>query len=185
MPLEIDPATGLARDVRQVLSPHYDARPAGAVPELLVIHGISLPPGEFGGPWIDQLFTGNLSASGHEYFAQLGGLRVSAHFFIARSGRLTQCAPLLARAWHAGESSFEGRPACNDFSIGIELEGTDETAYEPIQYLRLAELIRALLTACPTLGAERIVGHSDIAPGRKTDPGPSFDWMHLRTLLAA
>ena len=183
-PLQIDQATGLLTGVRQVLSPHRDSRPAGSSPELIVVHGISLPPGEFGGPWIDRLFTGNLPADAHPYFAGIAALCVSAHALIRRDGEIVQYVPFLQRAWHAGQSEYCGRAACNDFSIGIELEGQDETPYEDVQYEQLAALIEALLAAYPTLSAERIVGHCDIAPGRKTDPGPAFDWSRLRTRLA-
>ena len=182
--LTIDPDTGLLTGVRQVLSPHLDERPSGAVPELLVIHGISLPPGEFGGPWIDRLFTGALPPAVHPYFAQIAGLRASAHALIRRDGQLVQYVPFGARAWHAGKSAYRGRAGCNDFSIGVELEGTDDTPYTDAQYASLVALTAALLGAYPTLHAQAIVGHSDIAPERKTDPGPSFDWARLRTLLA-
>lgn len=178
-PLRIDAATGLLAGVRQVLSPHQDARPAGVAAELIVIHGISLPPGEFGGPWIDRLFVGGLPADAHEYFRGIAGLRVSAHALVRRDGAITQFVPFGARAWHAGVSAYRGRAACNDFSIGIELEGTDAVGYEDVQYERLGALIAALLQTYPTLAAERIVGHSDIAPGRKTDPGPCFEWGRL------
>jgi AmpD protein len=181
---QVDPATGLAQQLRQVLSPHCDERPAGTHPELIVVHGISLPPGEFGGPWIDQLFTGGLQAGAHPYFATLAGLRVSAHVLVRRDGQAVQYVPFGWRAWHAGTSSWQGRPACNDFSIGIELEGTDDRAYEAAQYRALAALIAALCRAYPTLAKERIVGHSEIAPGRKSDPGPAFEWPRLRALLA-
>jgi AmpD protein len=177
--MQIDRATGLLAGVTQVLSPHFDARPVGVSAELIVVHGISLPPGEFGGPWIDQLFTGALAPDAHPYFAQIAEQRVSAHALIRRDGQIVQYVPFGARAWHAGESQYEGRPVCNDFSIGIELEGTDERAYENAQYESLAGLLRALLAAYPALARERIVGHSDIAPGRKTDPGPAFDWPRL------
>jgi len=175
--LSIDVITGLMPGVRQVLSPHFDQRPPGVL-------GISLPPGEFGGPWIDRLFTGNLPASAHPAFAAIAGLRVSAHAVIRRDGAITQYVPFAARAWHAGESSYRGRAACNDFSVGIELEGTDEMAYMTPQYQSLASLVRSLCAAYPTLHTERLTGHSDIAPGRKTDPGPAFDWPRLRALLA-
>lgn len=183
MPLDIDAATGLIKDVRQVLSPHFDARPAGVVADLIIVHGISLPPGEFGGPWIDALFTGGLPAGRHPYFESIKGLRVSSHVVIRRDGGLTQYVPFTRRAWHAGVSEYCGRTACNDFSIGIELEGTDERPYEAAQYTALAALVRALLATHPSLSHERLVGHSDVAPGRKTDPGPAFDWARLRTLL--
>ena len=145
--------------------------PPGVLPELIVVHGISLPPGEFGGPWIDRLFTGNLPAAAHPDFATIATLRVSAHALIRRDGAITQFVPFGARAWHAGVSSYQGRSACNDFSVGIELEGTDQIAYEEPQYHSLARLIGALCDCYPSLSAQRVVGHSDIAPGRKTDPG--------------
>jgi len=182
--VHIDPATGLLRAVRQVLSPHFDARPKGSAPDLIVVHGISLPPGEFGGAWIDQLFTGGLDPGAHPYFRNIAEQRVSAHALIRRDGQIVQYVPFQARAWHAGESQYDGRPACNDFSIGIELEGTDDLAYEDAQYESLGTLVRALLAAYPSLASERVVGHSDIAPGRKTDPGGAFDWPRLRRLLA-
>jgi AmpD protein len=182
-PLKIDTATGLVAGVRQVLSPHLDARPKGVAPELLVVHGISLPPGEFGGPWIDRLFTGTLPADAHPSFRERAGLRVSAHVLIRRHGEIVQYVPFGERAWHAGESQYRGRPACNDFSIGVELEGTDETPYTDAQYTQLAALAAALLRAYDSLNEEHIVGHSDVAPGRKTDPGASFDWPRFRALL--
>jgi N-acetyl-anhydromuramoyl-L-alanine amidase len=182
-PLKIDTATGLVAGVRQVLSPHLDARPKGVAPELLVVHGISLPPGEFGGPWIDRLFTGTLPADAHPSFRERAGLRVSAHVLIRRDGEIVQYVPFGERAWHAGESQYRGRPACNDFSIGVELEGTDETPYTDAQYTQLAALAAALLRAYDSLNEEHIVGHSDVAPGRKTDPGASFDWPRFRALL--
>jgi len=181
--LQIDRSTGLVAHVRQVLSPHFDERPAGSAPELIVVHGISLPPAEFGGPWIDRLFTGNLPAEAHPFFRDIAASRVSAHGLIRRSGELVQYVPFDKRAWHAGKSEYRGRSACNDFSIGIELEGTDDLAYEAAQYTRLAELIGALLATYPSLAPERVLGHSDIAPGRKSDPGPSFDWDRLRSML--
>jgi len=181
----VDAATGLLAGVRQVLSPHFDERPAGMQPELLVVHGISLPPGEFGGPWIDRLFTGTLPWDAHPYFKEIEGLRASAHALIRRAGQIVQYVPFSARAWHAGKSAWRGRNACNDFSIGIELEGTDATPYTDAQYAALAALIAALLEAYPSLSAAAIAGHSDIAPGRKTDPGPAFDWPRLRGMLAA
>jgi N-acetyl-anhydromuramoyl-L-alanine amidase len=182
--LKIDAATGLLLGARQVLSPHYDARPAGVEPELLVVHGISLPPGEFGGPWIDRLFTGTLAADAHPYFREIVGRRVSAHVLIRRDGQIVQYVPFGARAWHAGQSSWAGRSACNDFSIGIELEGTDEIPYTDAQYESLANLSAALLRAYPRLSAQAMVGHSDVAPGRKSDPGPVFEWPRFRSLVA-
>jgi AmpD protein len=184
-PYSIDTVTGLITGVRQVLSPHWDARPAGAVPELIVIHGISLPPDEFGGGWIERLFCANLPAQRHAYFAGIARARVSAHLLVARDGGITQFVPLGLRAWHAGVSSYQGRSSCNDFSIGIEVEGTDERPYADAQYAGLGGVIQALLHSFSTLSRDRIVGHSDIAPGRKTDPGLSFDWQRLRAGLSA
>jgi AmpD protein len=181
--LKIDPVTGLCVGVCQVLSPHWDARPRGTAPELLVVHGISLPPGQFGGPWIDRLFTGTLPAEAHPSFREPAGLRVSAHALIRRDGQIVQYVPFGERAWHAGESQYRGRPACNDFSIGIELEGTDDTPYTDAQYTQLAALAATLLGAYGSLNAEHIVGHSEVAPGRKTDPGASFEWPRFRALL--
>ena len=185
-PVKVEPVTGLVTGARQVLSPHYDHRPAGSVPDLIIVHGISLPPNEFGGPWIDRLFTGNLLAEAHPEFAALmaPGRRVSAHVVIRRDGQIVQYVPFGERAWHAGVSEYRGRSACNDFSVGIELEGTDVIPYTEPQYASLAALIRGLLEAYPTLSRERIAGHSDVAPGRKTDPGPVFEWSRLRELLA-
>lgn len=183
LPLRIDPATGLLLGTRQVLSPHFDARPAGTLAELIVVHGISLPPGDFAGPWIDRLFTGNLPPDAHPYFREIVAARVSAHALIRRTGEIVQYVPFGQRAWHAGKSEYAGRQACNDFSIGIELEGTDELPYENPQYESLAALIKALLATYPSLSSERVVGHSDIAPGRKTDPGASFDWHRLRAAI--
>jgi N-acetyl-anhydromuramoyl-L-alanine amidase len=175
-------AEGWLQSARHLVSPHQNPRPDAEV-SLLVIHGISLPPGEFGGPWIDDLFLGRLEAQAHPYFATLAGLQVSAHCLIHRDGELVQYVPFQARAWHAGISSYGGRGACNDFSIGIELEGTDDSGYTEAQYATLIAVTRALLLHYPALTPERIVGHSDIAPGRKTDPGASFDWGYYRQLL--
>ena len=168
---------------RQLLSPHQNERPNGEV-SLLVVHGISLPPGEFGGPWIDDLFLGRLDPQAHPYFAEIANLQVSAHCLIRRAGEVVQYVSFDARAWHAGVSSFAGRSACNDFAVGIELEGTDTSGYTKAQYLSLAAVTRTLLDYYPQLTPERIVGHSDIAPGRKTDPGEGFDWPLYRRLLA-
>jgi AmpD protein len=181
--MEVHTATGLLTGVRQILSPHRDARPSGAVTDLIVVHGISLPPGDYGGPWIEQFFTGNLPATVHPYFAEIAARRVSAHLLIRRDGEILQFVPFQARAWHAGVSRYEGREACNDFSIGIELEGTDDGEYSEPQYSQLAAAIHALCAAYPALNPQRVVGHSDVAPGRKTDPGAAFDWPKLRTLL--
>lgn len=170
--------------VRIVPSPNCDDRPEREVVSLLVVHGISLPPGEFGGPYIDALFTNSLDEEAHPFFKEIAGLRVSAHLLIRRDGEVVQYVPFTRRAWHAGVSCFGGRERCNDFSIGIELEGTDEIPYEPVQYQRLAEVTKLLLASFPALDGERIAGHCDIAPGRKSDPGPCFDWPHYRSLLA-
>jgi N-acetyl-anhydromuramoyl-L-alanine amidase len=183
--LQANPTTGLMRGARQVPSPNRDARPVGTVPDLIVVHGISLPPGEFGGAWIDRLFTNTLPAGEHPYFAEIEGLTVSSHLCIDRKGEVRQYVSFNERAWHAGSSSYQGRSACNDFSIGIELEGADTVPYEPVQYQALADAIAALCAAYPALSADRLVGHSDISPGRKTDPGPAFDWPRARSLVAA
>ncbi len=181
----VETATGLLVNVRQVLSPYFNERPGGIPPELIVLHGISLPPGEFGGPWIDRLFTGNLPWEAHPYFKRIEGLKASSHVVIDRNGAVTQYVPFGKRAWHAGTSSYRGREGCNDFSVGIELEGADETPYTQLQYANLSALIAALIAAYPSLSSEHIAGHSDVAPGRKTDPGPAFDWARLRAALAA
>jgi len=172
----VDPE-GRVREARHTWSPHRDERPPGTVVDLLVIHNISLPPGEFGGPAIADLFAGRLDTGSHPWFARLAGLRVSAHFLIRRDGELLQFVPCGERAWHAGESAWRGRPRCNDFSIGIELEGTDDQPFTERQYGVLVPLSVALLRAYPIVD---VVGHSDISPGRKTDPGPCFDWARYR-----
>ena len=182
----VDPHTGLMQPARQVVSPNRDERPGGALPELIVVHGISLPPDEYGGPWIDRLFTSSLPADApdvHPFFATVMNLQVSSHLLIRRDGQYVQYVPFHLRAWHAGQSSYCGRERCNDFSIGIEMEGSDEIAYEPAQYRALSTAVHALCRAYPSLSPDRIAGHSDIAPGRKTDPGPAFDWPRLRALL--
>jgi AmpD protein len=181
----IDLDSGLMRGARQVASPNYDSRPPGIEADLIVVHGISLPPGEFGGPWIDRLFTNTLPPEVHPYFAEVGPLRVSSHLVIERDGAVTQYVRFTERAWHAGKSSYQGRDACNDFSVGVELEGSDTLPYEAAQYAALAAVVAALCAAYPRLSADRLVGHSDIAPGRKTDPGPAFDWPRARRLIAA
>jgi AmpD protein len=183
-PYQVEPSTGLLTRTRQVLSNHFDDRPAGSIVDLIVVHGISLPPGEYGGPWIEYLFTGTLPRHVHPFFATIPPGRVSAHVLVRRDGTPVQFVPFGARAWHAGISEYQGRPACNDYSIGIELEGTDETAYEPVQYRTLSAVISALLACYRSLTATRIVGHSDVAPGRKLDPGAKFDWPYLRALVA-
>lgn len=179
----IDSTTGWIDGVRRVASPNFDERPPGTELALIVVHGISLPPGEFGNRWIDRFFCNELPADADPYFATICTIKVSSHLLIARDGTLTQYVPFDKRAWHAGRSSYCGRSACNDFSIGIELEGTDELPYARAQYVALAEAVAALRRRYPSLRSAEIVGHSDIAPGRKTDPGPAFDWAALRELL--
>lgn len=166
---------------RRCASPNCNDRPLGTTIDLVVIHGISLPPEEFGGPYIDQLFSNTLDPTAHPYFEGLRGLTVSAHLLIRRDGELVQYVPLNRRAWHAGQSCWQGRDNCNDFSVGIELEGTDEVPYTEAQYRCLVAVVQELQRRYPTLRA--MAGHSDIAPGRKTDPGPSFDWLHFGELL--
>ena len=182
--MNIDPARERLLEARQVQSPNCDPRPVGTEVSLVVIHGISLPPGQYGGPEIDQLFTNRLDAAAHPYFAAIAGLRVSAHLLIRRDGELVQYVPFNLRAWHAGESCYEGSSACNDFSIGIELEGQDDEAYTDVQYAQLADVLQVLIETFPRISAGRIAGHSEVAPGRKTDPGPAFDWRSLRQRLA-
>ena len=183
MPMIID--SGWIRGVRKVPSPNCDARPPGVSLDLIVVHGISLPPGRFGGPWIDALFVNRLDPQAHPFFETIAALEVSAHVLISRDGASTQYVGFEQRAWHAGVSEYRGRTCCNDFSIGIELEGADDVPYEPAQYAALARLVRTLRAAYPTLRDAPVVGHSDVAPGRKTDPGPAFDWELCRRLCAA
>lgn len=173
---------GWLTGVKRVPSPHCDERPDEELPSLLVIHNISLPPGEFGGPYIDQLFTATLDPDAHPYFQDISQLRVSAHCLIRRDGSIVQYVPFDKRAWHAGVSLFAGRERCNDFSIGIELEGTDTLPFTQEQYQQLACITRLLLSTYP-ITPQRITGHSDIAPLRKTDPGPAFDWQHYHQLF--
>jgi AmpD protein len=179
----VDATTGWLDGIRRIESPNSDDRPSGTDLDLIVVHGISLPPGRYGEGWIDRFFCNELPAAADPYFATIAELKVSAHVLVARDGALTQYVPFNRRAWHAGRSAYCGRGACNDFSVGIELEGTDDTPYMRAQYESLAALVRALRTAYPSLRGAEIVGHSDIAPGRKTDPGPAFDWRALRDLL--
>jgi len=171
---------GYASTARRIPSPNRDARPPGCPVTLLVVHGISLPPGVFRGDAILRLFTNRLDPAEHPYYASIAALRVSAHFLVRRDGALLQFVGCNERAWHAGQSRWQGRERCNDFSIGIELEGTDDLPYTPAQYTTLARLVRALRRAYPI---EAIVGHSDISPGRKTDPGGAFDWSRLHRLV--
>jgi N-acetyl-anhydromuramoyl-L-alanine amidase len=174
-------AAGRVDAARYVASPNCDERPEGVSITLLVIHNISLPPGEFGGDAVERLFTNELDPAAHHYYRKLEGVRVSAHFLIRRTGELVQFVPCPKRAWHAGESVWRGRERCNDFSIGIELEGADEVPYAESQYRQLALLARALRSAYPI---SDIAGHSDIAPARKTDPGPGFDWPRFHSSIA-
>jgi AmpD protein len=171
-------ADGWIAAARKLPSPNFEARPAGAVPTLLVVHNISLPPGEFGGAAIAELFLNRLDCDAHPYYdTHLRGVRVSAHFVIRRDGALEQFVSCDQRAWHAGASNFFGRERCNDFSIGIELEGSDASAFEAAQYDTLSALAQALAAHYPI---DALAGHSDLAPGRKTDPGPHFDWARLQ-----
>ncbi len=170
------------RGARHVSSPNCDRRPAGCAPDLIVIHGISLPPGSFGGPHVEQLFCNRLDP-GIPGFDALRALRVSAHVLVGRDGAVVQFCAFSSRAWHAGVSSFAGRSRCNDFSIGIELEGCDSISYETVQYRRTARICALLMGRHPGITQERITGHSDIAPGRKTDPGPAFEWSRLHREL--
>jgi N-acetyl-anhydromuramoyl-L-alanine amidase len=164
-------------------SPNFNSRPENSEISLLVIHNISLPPGEFGGGYVQQFFQNRLDACLHPYFETIAELKVSAHLFIERDGKITQFVPFIARAWHAGSSSFDNVADCNNYSIGIELEGTDELPYSDAQYQALEKVSRQLLLTYPKLTPERITGHSDVAPGRKTDPGPAFDWQRYRNSL--
>lgn len=177
-PMHID-AEGLLVGGEYIPSPNCDPRPSGEI-ELLVIHNISLPPGQFGGDGVQCLFTNTLDADAHPYYRTIAGLKVSAHFFVRRDGYVVQFVSCLDRAWHAGLSCWQGRSRCNDFSIGIELEGTDDLPFTDAQYLALGKLSAALRSAYPIRG---IAGHSDIAPQRKTDPGPCFDWLRYLSEL--
>lgn len=179
----INEESGLLTPVYFIPSPNWDERPESSEINLLVIHGISLPPGEFGGNAITQLFTNKLNPKDHPFYEEIFELRVSAHLLIRRDGTLIQYVPFDKRAWHAGVSVFNGQEKCNDYSIGIELEGTDETDYTKEQYQKLAEVTEVLIERYPGITMDRIVGHSDVAPGRKTDPGPAFDWEYYRELL--
>jgi AmpD protein len=180
---QVDPKSHCLTGVSYRPSPNCDERPKADEIDLVVVHGISLPPNQFGGPYIEQLFTNCLDPGVHPYFADIAGLRVSAHVLIRRDGEIIQFVPFDRRAWHAGESQFQSRSGCNDFSIGIELEGADDIAYEPEQYHQLAAVLYALQQAYPAITREHIVGHCDIAPQRKTDPGPIFEWPKLFQLL--
>ncbi len=174
---------GWLQSAEVIRSPNFDARPEHAQIKLVVVHGISLPPGEYGGGHIQSFFCNNLDAVAHPYFESICSLTVSAHCLIERDGKVIQFVSFRNRAWHAGESEWCGESACNNFSVGIELEGCDDQAYDEAQYLALAKLISALRQRYPGIDSDAITGHSDIAPGRKTDPGPAFDWARLQRLL--
>ncbi|MEZ5558821.1 MAG: 1,6-anhydro-N-acetylmuramyl-L-alanine amidase AmpD [Pseudomonadales bacterium] len=177
-PLRVNSEHWLTR-VRRRISPNQDSRPGHSVPELVVVHCISLPPGRYGSGDVERLFGNALDADSHPAYADLRGVRVSAHLFIDRRGRVTQFVAFDRRAWHAGASSWRGRPRCNDFSIGVELEGCDDRAYTAAQYRRLRLVLQALFARYPHLAPDAVVGHQEVAPGRKTDPGPGFDWRRL------
>ena len=177
--MRIDPTTHCIIGVKFIESPNFDERSDETAIDILVIHNISLPPNEFGGGYVKDLFQNKLDPSIHPYFEEIKGMEVSSHLMIERSGKLIQFVPFNKRAWHAGKSCFEGRESCNDFSIGIELEGADDIEYTDAQYDVLRAVILSLQMAYPTLHERKIVGHCDIAPGRKTDPGPAFDWERI------
>ena len=177
--MRIDPNSHLIVGAEFIESPNYDERPDDAVIDLIVVHNISLPPKEFGGGYVNDLFLNKLDPAIHPYFEEIKGMEVSSHLFIERSGKLIQFVPFNKRAWHAGQSCFEGRERCNDFSIGIELEGADDIEYTDAQYRVLNTVVLCLQMTYAGLTANNIVGHSDIAPGRKTDPGPVFNWDKL------
>lgn len=178
--MRIDTATGLVAQARYIPSPNFDDRPPGNEIEVLILHAISLPPGQFGGNGIEQLFCNRLDPAEHPYYQEICQLQVSAHLLVRRDGSLYQFVPLHRRAWHAGLSCCEGRQRVNDFSIGIELEGSDDQPFDDAQYATLAVLVPSLMQAYPAITPARIYGHSDISPGRKTDPGPCFDWARFR-----
>ncbi len=181
--MKIDLKKGLVSGATFHPSPNFNERPLNQEIDLLVIHNISLPPGEFAGEFVQDFFTNKLDSSQHPYFKEIADLKVSSHLYIRRSGELWQFVPLTKRAWHAGKSSFAGREDCNNFSIGIELEGTDLIPYTAKQYEQLAEVSCAIMRHYPKITPNQIVGHSDIAPSRKSDPGPSFDWQYYRELV--
>jgi AmpD protein len=172
---------GWLEDARRVPSPNRDERPEGSEITLLLVHSISLPPGEYGGDAIERLFTNTLDPDAHPYFREIFSLEVSSHFLVRRDGALLQFVPVHERAWHAGASTWRGRPRCNDFSVGVELEGADDGAFEDAQYASLRELVHALRGELPL---RDVAAHSEVAPGRKTDPGPRFDWARLLADLA-
>ena len=181
--MQIDKQTGLISAIKYHPSPNQDKRPDSDDITGIVIHNISLPPGDFGGGWIDDLFLNKLDPKAHPYFEDIADVKVSAHLLIRRGGEVIQYVPFQQRAWHAGVSSWDGRERCNDFTIGIELEGCDDQQFEQEQYQQLASIINALCDTYPKLNHQQIKGHQDIAPERKTDPGPCFDWEILRSLI--
>jgi len=181
--MKLKQQTGLIDGAPYRSSPNQDGRPDNNDISGIVIHNISLPPGEFGGGWIDDLFMNQLDPSAHPYFEQIVGMAVSAHVLIRRDGEVVQYVPFHQRAWHAGKSNWDGRESCNDFTIGIELEGCDEQYFEAVQYEQLAELVLLLCETYPLITKAQLKGHSQISPGRKTDPGPYFDWERLYGLL--
>jgi len=183
--MKIDVTSGLLKEARQIASPNCDLRSDESDITLIVIHGISLPPGKFGNHYIDQLFCNQLDPNEHPYFKKIEGLKVSAHLLIRRDGEVVQYVPFHKRAWHAGVSCYNNRDCCNDFSIGIEMEGEDEIPYTDFQYDILSKVIKALIQSYPQLNTQTLVGHSDIAPERKTDPGDAFDWHQLKRLLSS
>nr|WP_323752775.1 1,6-anhydro-N-acetylmuramyl-L-alanine amidase AmpD [Marinobacter sp.] len=178
-------ATGRLPESRWCPSPNFGARPDGAGITLLVVHNISLPPGQFGGPYIEDFFCNRLERHAHPYFSEIAGMQVSAHALVRRDGSIVQFVSCLDRAWHAGRSCFGDEEECNDFAIGIELEGADDVPYTEHQYRTLARLTRLTMAAWPAITPDRITGHSDIAPGRKTDPGPAFQWPYFKNLVRA
>lgn len=182
--MKINTQQGLLTSALFHLSPNHDDRPEPIEISGIVIHNISLPPGQFGGGWIDDLFLNKLDPHAHPYFETIAGVHVSAHVLIRRDGEIIQYVPFHKRAWHAGASNWDGRERCNDFTIGIELEGSDDEKFEEVQYRHLAELISSLCKTYPELNETNIKGHQHIAPDRKTDPGPHFDWLYLTRLLA-
>src|SRR3954462_5790850 len=173
-------ADGVATNARQVESPNQDERPGGTAVSLLLVHAISLPPGQYGGDAIERLFTNRLDAAGHPFFQEISSLEVSSHFLVRRDGELVQFVPAHERAWHAGASNWRGRARCNDFSLGVELEGSEEETFAAVKYSTLVALVRALRASLPL---RDIAAHSEVAPGRKTDPGPHFDWARFLSQL--
>lgn len=183
--MKLDLRTGILTSAKYVASPNCDARPENVPVDVLVVHSISLPPGHYGGPFIEQFFCNCLDPVQHEYFSEICHLKVSSHFLIRRAGELLQFVPTHLRAWHAGQSHFNNRTNVNDFSVGVELEGTNDELYADAQYDKLTQLTRALMSAYPGIRTSTLVAHSDIAPGRKTDPGQHFDWNRYLQSLSA